>query len=176
VGQRHFRATSADLAERKLAVPRVANREAGGGVLPEQFAKADRDEDLPDVREVSCGVEGDAEGGMYLEGPGGGEGVKFRGEDGGGQLRDDGLRQESKGLVVKDWSRVDPVSEEGCGQDVQGGCVGGKGCFGKGVNSDVHGIVGVGTRPGETQGVRVCMDEVEYGLEELEVGGRGGGC
>jgi hypothetical protein len=145
-------------------------------VLPEQFAKADRDEDLPNVREVSSGVKGDTEGGTYLEGPGGGEGTKFRGEDGGGQSRDNALRQESQGLVVKDWPGVNPVIGEGGGQDVQGGCVRGEGCFGEGINSDVHGVVGVGAHPGETQGVRVCADEVEYRLEELEVGGRGGGC
>jgi hypothetical protein len=92
MGQRHLRATSADLAECKLAMPGVANWEAGGSVLPEQFAKANWDEDLPDVREVSSGVKGDAEGGTYLEGPGGGEGAKFRGENGGGQSRDDALR------------------------------------------------------------------------------------
>jgi hypothetical protein len=97
-------------------------------MLPEQFAKADRDEDLPDVRDVSSGIKGDTEGGTYLEGPGGGESAKFQGENGGGQLRDDGLRQESKGLVVKDWSGVNPVSQGGG----QTGCPGGL-CQGRGL-------------------------------------------
>jgi hypothetical protein len=72
----------------------MANWEAGGGVLPEQFAEADRDEDLPNIGEVSSGVKGDTEGGTYLGGPRCGEGAKFRGENGRGQPGDDALRQE----------------------------------------------------------------------------------
>jgi hypothetical protein len=64
-------------------------------VLPEQFTEANRDEDLPNVGEVSSGVKGDTEGGVYLEGPRYGEGAKFRGENGWGQLGDNALRQES---------------------------------------------------------------------------------
>jgi hypothetical protein len=97
-----------------------------------------------------------------MEGPGGGEGAEFRGEDGGGQSGDNGLRQESKGLVVKDGAGVNPVSREGGRQNVQGGYARGEGCFGKGVNGNVHGVVSVGARPGEAQGVRVRADEVEH--------------
>jgi hypothetical protein len=62
----------------------VANWEAGCSLLPEQFSEAHRDVDLPDVGEVSSRVKGDAEGGTYAEGPGGGESAELRGENRGG--------------------------------------------------------------------------------------------
>jgi hypothetical protein len=64
-------------------------------MLPEQFAEAYRDEDLPNVGEVSSGVKGDTEGGAYPEGPGHRESAELRGKDGWGQSGDDALRQES---------------------------------------------------------------------------------
>jgi hypothetical protein len=53
--------------------------------------------------------------------------------------------------------------------------VGGKGSLGKGIDGVVHSISSMGTCPGEAQGVGVCMDEVENGLEKLEVGDGGRG-
>jgi hypothetical protein len=43
--------------------------------------EANRDVDLPDVGEVSRGVKGDPEGGVYPEGPGYRESMELRGEN-----------------------------------------------------------------------------------------------
>jgi hypothetical protein len=53
----------AELAEHQPSMPGPADREAGGGVFPKEFAEAYRDMDFPDVREVSSRVKGDAKGG-----------------------------------------------------------------------------------------------------------------